>query len=175
MTRPPTVTTRQLLLRPWQPEDLEPLFEIQGDRETMRYTWCAPDRQAAEERFLAYQARGALDGYAPWTATSREDDRGVGWGGLNQDPIDPGWGPEVGYFIRRDDWGRGLASEITAAALHLAFAEHRLPVVDAFAQPANPASIRVLERNGFRFLDWVPALRRNRYRIEREAWEARRG
>ncbi|MET0927186.1 MAG: GNAT family N-acetyltransferase, partial [Solirubrobacterales bacterium] len=48
---PPPLTTERLRLRPLGPADLDPLFEIYSDPETMRY-WSSPpyeDRAQAEE------------------------------------------------------------------------------------------------------------------------------
>lgn len=52
---------------------------------------------------------------------------------------------EVTYWIRRDFWGRGIATKALAALLG------EVPVRPVFARAAhdNAGSIRVLERNGF--------------------------
>jgi [ribosomal protein S5]-alanine N-acetyltransferase len=52
---------------------------------------------------------------------------------------------EVTYWIRRDFWGRGIATRALAALLG------EVPARPVFARAAhdNAASIRVLERNGF--------------------------
>jgi RimJ/RimL family protein N-acetyltransferase len=174
---PPTVKTHRLLLRAPEPADVDAIFGIQGDAEAMRHTYAAPDR-AATARFLeAYAARFREDGFAPWTAILQSEGRVVGWGGLHKDPKAPEWGPEVSYFIHRRHWGQGLAAELIEAALKLAFEDLGLPEVSAFTRPANRASARVLRKAGFVFVRHVPELERDRYAIERSAWEgvARRG
>ena len=163
MRAPPTVTTPQPKLRPTLPDDVDPLYAIQGNREAMLHSYCAPDRAATADWLGAYARRQAIDGFGPWTAVLRGDDRVVGWGGLNVDPFDPRWGVEVAYFIDASHWGRGLASEIVAAALAWAFGELGLASVDAFAKAENTASIRVLTKSGFRFTGVVAELERNRY------------
>lgn len=52
---------------------------------------------------------------------------------------------EVTYWIRRDFWGRGIATRALAALLE----EVQVRPVLARAAHDNVASIRVLERNGF--------------------------
>jgi RimJ/RimL family protein N-acetyltransferase len=131
----------------------------------MRFTYCAPDRDATRVFLEAHAARFAEDGFAPWVAELREGGRVVGWGGLNRDPHAPHWGVEVSYFVQRDCWGRGLAGEIVAAALALAFGSLRLAEVGAFTRPANHASARVLTRAGFERTGYVPELERDRYRV----------
>jgi RimJ/RimL family protein N-acetyltransferase len=148
---------------------VDPLFEIQGDADAMRFTYCAPNREATRHFLAAHAARFAQDGFAPWVAELRQDGRVVGWGGLCRDPQAPHWGVEVAYFVHRDCWGRGLAGEIVAASLALAFGELGLPEVGAFTRPANRASARVLVRAGFERTGYVPELERDRYRVRAPA------
>jgi RimJ/RimL family protein N-acetyltransferase len=53
---------------------------------------------------------------------------------------------EIGYWIDRALWGRGIASEALSAFLRL---EQRRPLTAGVA-PHNVASLRVLEKCGFR-------------------------
>jgi RimJ/RimL family protein N-acetyltransferase len=160
---PPTIRTRQLLLRPPAPSDVDALFAIQGDADAMRYTFVASDRDATARYLDAYAARFDTDGFAPWTVVLAADDRVVGWGGLNKDPVEPEWGPEIAYFFHRGVWGRGLATELVSAALDYAFGSIALSEVFAFTRPANAASRRVLEKCGFARMCYVPELERDRY------------
>ena len=160
---PPTVRTAQLLLRAPEPADVDALFEIQGDADAMRYTFIASDRDATARYVAAYSARYDLDGFAPWTAVLATDGRVVGWGGLNKDPAEPEWGPEVAYFFHRSSWGRGLATELVRATLDYASNVVALPELFAFTRPSNVVSRRVLEKCGFTRVCYVPALERDRY------------
>ena len=55
----------------------------------------------------------------------------------------------LGYRVAPDCGGRGLASQAVAAALHQAFTTHGLQRIEAIARPENPASVRVLHKQGF--------------------------
>jgi RimJ/RimL family protein N-acetyltransferase len=165
-----TIETARLTLRPFQDTDVDPLYEIQRDPEAMRYTFCAPSRAESERRLRAYANLLEALGYAPWTVVLRPESRIIGWGGLNVDPYDPGWGVEVAYFFHPAYWGRGFATELVQESLKQGFTWHNLETVGAFAHCDNAASIRVLEKCGFRFIGFEPQLNRNRYRIEREQW-----
>ncbi len=94
---------------------------------------------------------------------SRGESEIVGWGGLNVDPHDSGWGVEVSYFFAPAWWGRGFATELVRASLAHAFGGIALREVSAFARPESAASIRVLEKAGFAFLRFEPRLERNHY------------
>ncbi len=173
MHGPPTVETRQLLLRQPKPADVDALFEIQGNREAMRWTYCAPHREATARYLEAYAARFAQDGFAPWTAVFKREERVVGWGGLNRDPEAPHWGTEVSYFVHPAYWGLGLATELVTAALELAFRELGLAEVGAFTKPENRGSSRVLEKTGFSFVRYVPELERDNHSLLAAAWRSR--
>ncbi|MBF6632324.1 MAG: GNAT family N-acetyltransferase [Comamonas sp.] len=55
----------------------------------------------------------------------------------------------LGYRIAPGYSGQGLASDAVAAVMQKAFQEHHLQRLEATARPENPASIRVLLKNGF--------------------------
>jgi len=58
---------------------------------------------------------------------------------------------EIGWWLARAWWGRGLATEAARAALEDAFTRVGLRRVVAIAQPGNRASVRVMEKLGMRF------------------------
>ena len=56
---------------------------------------------------------------------------------------------EIGYWLGRAVWGRGIATEALIAVTAHAFAEHDLVRLYAGVFPSNPASSRVLEKAGY--------------------------
>jgi ribosomal-protein-alanine N-acetyltransferase len=56
----------------------------------------------------------------------------------------------LGYWIDKDHQGRGLMTEAVVAAVDLALVGAGLHRVQAAVMPVNPASMRVLEKVGFR-------------------------
>jgi RimJ/RimL family protein N-acetyltransferase len=59
---------------------------------------------------------------------------------------------KLGYRLTKAYWGRGFATEAASAWLAHAFGKLGLARLIAFAHPANGASIRVMQKTGFRFL-----------------------
>ncbi|MGN1056499.1 MAG: GNAT family N-acetyltransferase [Comamonas sp.] len=55
----------------------------------------------------------------------------------------------LGYRIAPAHQGHGLASEAVRSIMQKAFQMHQLQRLEATARPENPASIRVLLKNGF--------------------------
>jgi RimJ/RimL family protein N-acetyltransferase len=70
---------------------------------------------------------------------------------------------EFGYWLGRAYWGRGIATQAAAVVVTYAFAERQLRRLEAHVFAPNLASIRVLEKNGFR----REAILRERY-VERD-------
>jgi len=56
----------------------------------------------------------------------------------------------IGYFVDRERNGHGIGTEAVRAAVAYGFAEGRLHRIQAGVMPRNRASIRVLEKVGFR-------------------------
>jgi RimJ/RimL family protein N-acetyltransferase len=159
--------TSRLILREFRSSDVDALFEIQGDREYMRFTYASPSREACAAWLQQYVDAAPQTGFAPWTVLHRGEQRIIGWGGLSIDPTAPQWGPEVSYFIHRDYQGAGFATELVMAALTYGLAELELPHIAAFTRPENAASIRVLLKCGFEWIRYEPTLDRNHYGVQR--------
>jgi ribosomal-protein-alanine N-acetyltransferase len=159
--------TPRLRLRPLALTDVPAHFAYLGDAGAMRHTQVARDLRDCRRRLAVHEYRRRHDGYAPWTVIDKTDGRIVGWGGLYDDPFDPGWGVEVGYAFHPEVWGRGYATELVTVCLQIADDVLALPEVGAFARPQNAASRRVLEKCGFQELGFVPALKRMQYRRAR--------
>jgi ribosomal-protein-alanine N-acetyltransferase len=159
--------TARLVLRRPKLADVPKLFEFLGDPEAMRYTQVEASAKTCRRRIAVHEWRRRRDGYAPWTIVTKMDGRIIGWGGLYDDPFDPGWGVEVGYCFHPAVWGRGYATELVAACTHIADRILQLPEISAFAHPENVGSRRVLEKAGFEVVRSVPEMERFLYQRKR--------
>ena len=56
---------------------------------------------------------------------------------------------EIGYWIGRSHWGAGIGTEVVRALTEHAFADLAITRVFAPVHAYNPASLRVLAKNGF--------------------------
>ena len=73
----------------------------------------------------------------------------IGFCGLQ--PLPESGEIEIGWWLARAWWGRGLATEAARAALRDGFERAGLQRIVAIAQPANTASIRIMRKLGMRF------------------------
>ncbi len=145
------IESERLILRGWESFDFEPFCAIASDPEVMRYVGSGePWSDEQIEQFIARQTRGIeVDGFGLGALVSRVGGQLLGQAGLQT----LGWTHEVeiGWWLAREHWGRGLATEAGHAIVRFAFERAELTRVVAIAQPKNGASIRVMEHLGMRF------------------------
>lgn len=143
------IRSERLFLRPGWPEDWAELTTRIGDeavgRHLTRSPW--PYTPAAAREYLKAPGEGGGDSRCPQflvTLPTREGSQLIGCAGLA-----PGEdGIELCYWIARERWGQGYATEAARAVLSLARTlGHRRIVASHFAD--NPASGNVLHKVGF--------------------------
>lgn len=140
--------TERLLLRPGWAEDAPALYRAIADERIVRNLASAPwpYRLGDAEAFLAIERK-------PGDASLLVFRRGgsapqlIGAVGFGRTPDG---GREFGYWIARQFWGQGYATEAGRAMIALARDSLRLDRLEAGHFLDNPASGRVLEKLGFR-------------------------
>jgi RimJ/RimL family protein N-acetyltransferase len=162
------ITTSRLLLRSLQPSDLEALHILRTQEDVMKWSRAGCIDETIE------MTRSKLDPFLPpndlTTANCaiclKDTGEFVGIGGCHLYPGSHGW-PEVGYMLRKEAWGQGLATEFLNAWLRfwseLPRSEREVQVqkemvvgedtVDehliAITSATNAPSHRVLLKSGF--------------------------
>ena len=147
----PTLTSSRLVLRWLELSDVPALFEIFSDQRVMRYWSSLPwtDESEGVEMVESIRRSFAKGSLYQWGVARRSDDTIIGTCTL--DHIDArNRRAEIGFSLRRDHWGQGYMSEATRTFLRFAFEELELHRLEADVDPRNEASIRLLERLGFR-------------------------
>jgi ribosomal-protein-alanine N-acetyltransferase len=142
--------SREVTLRPWRKDDCERLAELANNRNVsinLRDVFPYPYTLADAEEWNAYcEARpGASTQFA--IALDGELVGGIGF-----EPL-PGVYricADIGYWIAEPYWGRGIATAALIDASRRAFAEFPLERLEARVFAWNPASMRVLEKAGYR-------------------------
>lgn len=138
--------TARLLLRPGWAEDAPALAAAIGDERIVRNLATAPwpYRLRDAEAFLAQPRDPVLPSFLIFERTDAEP-RLLGSCGLGRRASGA---VELGYWVARRFWGRGVATEASRALLDIAHML-RLPRLQASHFLDNPASGRVLEKLGF--------------------------
>lgn len=91
----------------------------------------------------------AAHGFGLWRIDLLSDCTPIGICGLLKRPFLPH--ADLGYALLERYWSRGLALEAAQATLDYARTQLNLRTLFAMTAMENPASIRVLEKLGFRF------------------------
>jgi len=153
MLRFDRVTTQRLVLRRWQPDDLDRFAALNADPEVMRYFPSTYDRSATEAMISAWEAKIDRQGFGLWAVERVEDGALLGMAGLNPVPpgIITGEGLEVGWRLARHAWGYGYATESGRAAIDVA---RRIGArsVWSFTTVGNERSQAVMRRLGLSFV-----------------------
>ncbi|WP_189644735.1 GNAT family N-acetyltransferase [Luteimonas gilva] len=145
----PQLRGPRVRLRGPRREDADAVFALFSDPAVMRY-WSRPpmivrDEAAAliAEMQEAFAERDKLN----WVVVDKRDEA-IGTCTLFRFDARHRHA-ELGYALRSDLWGQGLAREAASAALDWAFRTLRLHRVEADIDPRNEASRRILRRLGF--------------------------
>lgn len=150
----PVLQTRHLTLSPCRPEDRDDFIALEQDPEVMRFLNggrpVGRDESDPNADFL--MPRG--DEPHVWTARRTVNDGFVGWFCLWPDGDASA---ELGYRLRREEWGKGLASEGASAMLRWGFETAVYERITATTMAVNRASRRVMEKIGLRHARTVHA------------------
>lgn len=142
------IRTRRLFLRPAWAEDARAVYGAVACwdivKNLARAPW--PYSMADAEAFVAGQPPAAGEASFLIFVRTYGDPMLVGSIGFGRWR---GSDTELGYWIARDHWGRGYATEAGRAVLELAFEGLRLPSLQAGHFVDNPASGAVLRKLGF--------------------------
>jgi len=141
--------TERLWMTEWQAADWLAFRPIAQDPDVMRYI--DSGKLWSDERvrhFVQSQIQKVKEsGFCHWKLIERASGALIGFCGLQHYEGEI----EIGWWLAKACWGRGLGTEAARVALLDALQRVRLPRVIAMAQPENRASIHIMEKLGMRF------------------------
>lgn len=169
--------TARLRLRRLRPDDAAEVARLLDDWEVARTTSNIPypyERTVADD-FIAKVGVEVAEGRAlVFAIEERLSGRLAGCVGASINAHSA----EIGYWIGREFWGKGYATEAVRRCLRMLFQNYALGTVWGAVLPENPASRRVMEKAGM-ILDGVRRMdmpARNRctelevFTVSREQW-----
>ncbi len=143
----PELRTRRLVLRRFEPGDVDDVFDYARDPEWAEYLLTAvpqPYTRRNAEEFIAGKMRASPEREPTWAIAL--DGTVVGAIGLSVNARrDTG---ELHYGLGRSYWGRGIMPEAVAAVVDWGFRERSLAKISALADLRNRRSWRVMEKLG---------------------------
>lgn len=149
----PLVVNDALILRQVKPEqDSDSFFRIYCDADAMKYYQgyskppAARDwvRVVLQNQIKAFEKRREYN----WTIADAKTDEALGRI-LLSDFQNNNTMANIGYFLRRDCWGKGIMTVCTSMVMRFAFDYMKLERIFSTVERNNIASWRVLGKNGF--------------------------
>jgi len=148
----PALETDRLILREITLNDAEAILRIRGDSEVTRYnggnTFYFVDEAVDLIQLISksYQDKREIR----WGITLKPSDSVIGMIGYNY------WNRQdfrgsVGYDLARAYWGKGIMPEALRAVVVFGFDCMGLNRIEADASAGNTASVRVMEKLGFKY------------------------
>jgi ribosomal-protein-alanine N-acetyltransferase len=135
----------------------------------MRYYPAPYDRVGVEQWIERNRQRYMHHGVGLWAIVLKASGEMIGDCGIIRQEIEGEYLYEIGYHLRRDHSGRGLASEAAIACRDWGFAHLGVNRLISLIRPENVPSQRVAERNGmtiWKEIDWR-GLRHYVYAVEK--------
>ena len=157
------LSSPRLLLRPLQQSDVDLVLELFTDPAMMKYAGGPQEGGKIRDEMEIYIRRGGDGSIGVWCVCKRDSEAAIGSIALLPLPIEvddtewetvrmgevPDGDIEIGYFLRKNEWGQGYVSEAVSCLLDFAFTVSEHQGIVAVIDPRNTASRRVLERAGF--------------------------
>lgn len=117
----------------------------------MRFVGGCPQTPEETAAWIARaEARWRIHGYSWWVVRLAEGGDVVGACCLQHIENDPAQELEIGWRLLPDHWGKGYATEAARAMVGYGLGPVEAPRLFAIADPANDASVRVMQRLGMR-------------------------
>jgi [ribosomal protein S5]-alanine N-acetyltransferase len=143
--------TARMHLMPWQPDDWLLLRPIATDPEVVRYI--SSGEPWPDARIREWAGRQVTHfskfGFCFWKLIYKETSEMIGFCGLQ--PLDPTPDIEIGWWLARAWWGKGLATEAAREALRDGFERVGLERIVSIAMRKNVSSTRVMEKLGMKY------------------------
>ena len=143
--------TPRLLLSPWHLEDLPSFHALASDPEVVRYIsdgvpWPLDRCREFVERQMRHFSNLQ---FCLWKLNLKETGEFAGFCGIQ--PLHDSQEIEIGWWLARKFWRKGLAIEAAREALHDAFERVGLRRVVSIALRENLRSTRIMEKLGMTF------------------------
>jgi len=146
------IITNRISLKKFQKDDLDLLFQLEGDPDVMKYITLGIPRTRKEiieksmPRILnSYQS---LLEFGIFAAYLNNSNKYIGWFQFERDK-EINDAIEIGWRLKKQFWGNGYATEVAIALSDKGIALGK--VIVARAMIDNKASIRVMEKAGLLF------------------------
>ncbi len=142
------IRTERLILRPWRDGDLELFAQLNADPRVMEFFSSVKSFEDTVEEYNRIKNSFEKEGWGLWAASLKDEDRFIGFIGLNRVPVPFTPGVEVGWRLAYEYWGKGYATEGAKASLMYGFETLGLDEIISFTATQNKRSQNVMKKIG---------------------------
>jgi ribosomal-protein-alanine N-acetyltransferase len=151
------IETERLILRNFQLDDAQDLFEMDNDPEVHRFLGNKPIQSIEKCEEVI---KGVMNQYEEFGAgrlpiVLKETGEMVGWAGLKYETSLEQFGEyyDMGYRLKRKHWGKGIATEAAIASINYGFDHMGLEIINAGAHVDHVVSNHIIHQKlGFKHL-----------------------
>lgn len=148
----PMLETPDLILRQLVASDAKDIFAYASNPHVSRYVFWEPHRTILDSRSMIryMQQKMKMGEPSSWGIVLKETQKVIGTIGFVEISHEHQCA-EVGYSLDERFWNHGYATQALARVLNFAFLQLQCNRVEAFFNVQNPASGRVMEKNGMHY------------------------
>ena len=146
------IKTDRVGLRPWKSADIVGYYELNKNPNVLKFFpkefW--PDRKKCEKDIIRFMDHYEKYGFTYFAADYLQNDQFLGFIGMKTVSFDAFFTPavDIGWRIKEEFWGLGLATEGANAAKDYFFNEFDYDRLVSMTPVQNVASWRVMEKIG---------------------------
>lgn len=146
----PILETERLLLRRVDNKDVNEVFSMRSNAETMKYIPrpLVTNNEEALAHIALLDSGLEKNEAINWAITFKGENKLLGIIGFYRTKFED-YRSEIGYMLLSENHGKGIASEAVKRALDYGFNKMNLHSIEAIIDPRNKESERVLLKNGF--------------------------
>lgn len=142
--------TERFILKTWHPNDAAGAFEFYGDPLVSKLIGNGEpvkDIEQVERTLRIFIDHQNKHRFSPWAIVEKSSGNIVGICGLHK--FNQQKENELGFRIKRSEWGKGIASEVGRESIRHGVEELGLKNIISLTHLENFATQRVLEKIGF--------------------------
>lgn len=169
------IETDRIILREFELNDLQAVFDFSSNTEVQKYTGDAVLNnldQAKDIIVNVWFSDYKKYGYGRYAVVYKPDDKVIGFAGLKYLPELRE--TDIGFRFLPEYWGKGIATEVSREIIKYGFEVLKLNRIIGIAMPENIASNKVLNKIGLDFYKFdtyvVEDEKYNWYQIDKEKY-----
>ncbi len=144
----------RLVFRKWRPEDRKPFSTMNSDPLVMEFF---PSILTEDEsNVLVDRIEGwmGIRGYGLWAVETKRGNDFIGYIGFNYVTFESNFTPcvEIGWRLRKEEWGKGYATEGARRCLEYGFINLHFEEVYSFTSVKNIRSVNVMKKIGLNYV-----------------------